>query len=176
MLLLHITGPGEESLRRGARVAYAPSMGSPDRQEACDAAIRSHLDPGEHVLAVGTCNDISERGDTGTTGLLAYVVVTDRKVRWAPYADVRCEAALAFADVIAFSEETVGHRYSIALTHPPMKRPRWGPAHRFLTFAWGNAIVTTPLTRTRLGFSRRDAKAAIVLRRGLANLVPSTDA
>jgi hypothetical protein len=49
------------------------------------------------------------------------------------------------------------------------------PAHRFLTFEWGNAIVTTPLTRTRLGFGRRDANAAIALRRGLGNLVPSTD-
>jgi hypothetical protein len=124
------------------------------------------------VLAVGTCNDISERGNTESTGLLAYVVVTDRKLRWAPGADVRCEAALDFADVTAFSEESVGHRYSITLAHPPLKRPRWGPAHRFLTFEWGNAIVTTPLARTRLAFSRRGTKAAIALRQGLGDLVP----
>ena len=150
-------------------------MQSRNRHEACDAAIRSHLDPGELVLAVGTCNDISERGNTETTGLLAYVVVTDRKLRWAPGADVRCEAALAFGDVTAVSEESVGHRYSIALAHPPLTRPRWGPAHRFLTFKWGNAIVTTPLPYTKLAFSRRGTKAATALRQGLGNLVPSSD-
>jgi len=39
-------------------------------------------------------------------------------------------------------------------------------------FEWGNAIVTMPLTHTKLAFSRRDTKAAVALRRGLADLLP----
>ena len=142
------------------------------RRDALEREIRSRLDPKEEVLAVGGCNDISERGDTSSTGVgYTFVVVTDRKLRWIPHGDLRFEVALDFADVINAAEETVGHRYSIELSHRPLTRARPGPAHRFLKYAWGNAVVTTPLTRTRLGFSRRDTKAAVALRGQLANLL-----
>jgi hypothetical protein len=141
-----------------------------DRFGSCDAAIRSHLDPQEVVLAVGTCHDMTERRSIETTGVIAYVVVTDQSLRWTPDGDVRFEAALAFADVIAVREASAGHRYSVSLAHGPLVRPRWGPAHRFLMFAWGNKIVTEPLTHTELAFSRRETKAATALRGQLRNL------
>jgi hypothetical protein len=90
------------TFRKVGGAAYPRVMKSRrDRFGSCDAAIRSHLDPQEVVLAVGTCHDMTERRSIETTGVIAYVVVTDQSLRWTPDGDVRFEAPLAFADVIA---------------------------------------------------------------------------
>jgi hypothetical protein len=134
-----------------------------DRLDACDAEVRSHLDPDEHVLAVGRCEDITIRGSIDSPGW-TYLMITNARLRWVPHADPTFEAALAFSSVIATRERSSKHRYAIALEHSPLTRSRWAPAHRFLTVEWGNRVVATPLTRTVLAFSRRDTDAAIALR------------
>ncbi len=91
-------------------------------------------------------------------------MVTDRRLRWVPSADMRNEASLNLDDVSSFSEQTIAHRVMVTLEHRPLGRPHHVPAHRFLMFQWGNAVSTDPLPRTRLAFSRRDAEAAIALR------------
>ena len=91
-------------------------------------------------------------------------MITNARLRWVPHADLRFEAALAFSSVTAARERSSKHRYAIALEHAPLTRLHWAPAHRFLTFEWGNRLVATPLTRTVLAFSRRDTDAAIALR------------
>ena len=91
-------------------------------------------------------------------------MVTNRRLRWVPYATLEFEASLALDGVTGVLEALHGHRYAIALDHTPLTRPHTVPAHRLLGFQWGNAVVTTPLTRTKLAFSRRDTKAALALR------------
>lgn len=54
---------------------------------ACDAQVRNHLEPGEHVLAVGRCEDVTEEGRMGP--LRTFVMVTDRAVRWIANLDPR---------------------------------------------------------------------------------------
>ena len=136
--------------------------------ESSDAVVRTHLEPGEHVLAVGRCEDVSERGGPEQGGsTYTYVMVTDRRLRWVPRSDLRFEASLDLDDVTTASERDVAHRYAIALVHRPVVRLHGVPARRFLTFHWGNAHSREPLTRTELAFSRRDTDAASALRRQL---------
>ena len=97
-----------------------------------------------------------------------FIMVTDRMLRWVPDADLELEASLDLRDVTRVWERSFRHRYAIALEHGPLTRPHWVPAHRVLTFAWGDRLVTTPLTRTRLAFSRRDTEAATALRERLS--------
>lgn len=140
--------------------------------DACDAAIRGHLDPDERVLAVGRCEDITQRGGVEQGGAAwTYIMVTDRRLRWVPGANLKFEASLDLTAVKAAWERSVGHRYAIALEHAPLTRPHWVPAHRFLRFEWGNAVVTTPLTGTKLAFSRRDTKAAAALREQVSRYI-----
>jgi hypothetical protein len=134
-----------------------------DRLDDCDAVLRSHLDPDERVLAIGRCEDITIRGSIDSPGW-TYLMITNARLRWVPHADLGFEAALAFSSVTAARERSSKHRYAIALEHAPLTRSHWAPAHRFLTFEWGNRVVATPLTRTVLAFSRRDTDAAIALR------------
>jgi hypothetical protein len=133
------------------------------RVHACYALLRSHLDPDEWIVAVGRCEDITMRGSIDSPGW-TYVMVTNARLRWVPNFDPRFEAALPFNSITAAWERSSKHRYAIALEHAPLTRPHWAPAHRFLTFEWGNRLVWTPLTRTVLAFSRRDTHAAIALR------------
>jgi hypothetical protein len=148
---------------RPAAAGYAGLLTLRDRLNACDAVLRNHLDPHERVLAVGRCEDITIRGSIDSPGW-TYVMITNARLRWVPDADPRFEAALAFSSVTAARERSSKHRYAIHLEHAPLTRPHWAPAHRFLAFEWGNRVVTTPLTRTVLAFSRRDTEAAIALR------------
>jgi hypothetical protein len=142
---------------------YAGLMILRERLDACDAVLRSHRDPDERVLAVGRCEDITIRGSIDSPGW-TYLMITNARLRWVPHADLRFEAALAFRSVTAARERSSKHRYAIALEHAPLTRTHWAPAHRFLTFEWGNRVVATSLTRTVLAFSRRDTEAAIALR------------
>jgi hypothetical protein len=140
-----------------------------DLLDACDVELRGHLEADEHVLAIGRCQDITERGSIELGGAaLTFIMVTDRRLRWVPYASLEFEASLVLDQVTAVSERSLRHRYAVALDHGPLARPHTVPAHRFLRFEWGDAVVTTPLTRTELAFSRRDTKAAQTLREQVA--------
>lgn len=140
------------------------------RLEVCDARVREHLDPDERVLAIGRAEDITERGGPEQGGATwTYVMVTNRRLRWVPHADLRFEAALDLDDVIAVTEEAQAHRYALTLDHRPIHRLHRVPARRFLRFEWGNAYTLDPLTRTRLAFSRQHTAAAVALRAELAS-------
>jgi hypothetical protein len=132
---------------------------------ACETQIRTHLEPGESVLALGRGEDMTERaGAPGWT----FVMVTDRALRWIPHLDLTLEAALRLESVTDATERTDAHRYAVDLEHRPFTRLHHVPAHRFLTFEWGNDFANDVFTRTSLGFSRRDTAAALALRERLA--------
>ncbi len=140
-----------------------------DRLSACDAQVRAHLDPGEHVVAVGRCEDVTERGSIERGGAAwTYVMITDRSLRWVPHADMKFEASLELASVAEVSEETSSHRYAIGLRHQSITRLHRIPAHRFLSFEWGNTLTNGTFSQTKLAFSRRDTQAALALREQLA--------
>ena len=125
------------------------------------------------MVATGRCEDVTdgggpERGGAGWT----LVMITNTTLRWVPRVDLAFEAALALRNVTAFAERTQSHRYSIALKHAPLSRPRTIPAHRLLWFAWGDAVGHDPVTRTELAFSRRDTEAAQALRSALGIVDP----
>jgi hypothetical protein len=137
--------------------------------DTCDVVVRTHLEPGERVLAVGRCEDVTERGDIDQAGgAWTYVMVTNRMLRWAPHAELRFETSLELDTVRRVREESMAHRYGIALEHQPIVRRHHVPKHRFLIFEWGNAVASTPFPVTKLAFSRRDTEAARALRDQLA--------
>jgi hypothetical protein len=143
-----------------------------DLLDTCDSVVRSHLDPDEEVLAVGRCEDITERGTVDQGGAAwTYVMVTDRRLRWVPRARLEFEASLDLDAVTGVSERSVRHRYAIALEHAPLTRRHTVPAHRFLRFAWGSAVVHTPLARTVMAFRRRGTRAAEALREQVSRRV-----
>lgn len=133
---------------------------------ACDAQVRNNLEPGEHVLAVGRGEDVTERGG-GMPGW-TFVMVTDRALRWITHLNLGLEASLDLERVTGVSERMAAHRYAIDLEHRPLRRLYHVPAHRLLTFEWGNDLAIGVFTRTSIAFSRRDTAAALVLRERLA--------
>jgi hypothetical protein len=144
-----------------------------ERLRSCDAALRTHLEDGEQVVAIGRCEDVTdwggpERGSAGGT----FVMITDTKLRWVPHVDLAFEAALALRSVTAYAERTQSHRYSIALKHAPLNRPHLVRAHRFLWFAWGDVVANDPFVKTELAFSRSTTEAAQALRRALGIVDP----
>jgi hypothetical protein len=144
-----------------------------ERLRSCEAALRTHLDDGEQVVATGRCEDVTDRGgpERGSSGG-TFVMITNTKLRWVPGVHLAFEAALELRDVTAFAERTQSHRYSIALKHPPLTRLHTVPAHRLLWFAWGDVFANDPFTRTELAFSRRNTKAAQALRTALGIVHP----
>ena len=143
--------------------------GLKERLESCEADLRARLEPDEHVFAVGRCEDVTDRGgvDQGGAGW-TFVMVTDRCLRWVPGVSPRFETAVDLDDVTDALEQTSAHRYAMTLDHAPVRALRDVPAHRFMTFRWGNATALRTLSRTMLAFSRRDTDAARALRGQLA--------
>jgi hypothetical protein len=137
--------------------------------ESCEADLRTRLEPDEQVVAVGRCEDVTDLGgvDQGGAGW-TFVMVTDRHLRWVPHVSLRFETALDLDDVTAALETTSVHRYAITLAHSPIGALRVVPAHRFMSFQWGNATAVLTLSMTKLAFSRRDTAAARALREQLA--------
>jgi hypothetical protein len=144
-----------------------------ERLRSCDAALRTHLDDGEQVVATGRCEDVTDRGgpERGGAGW-TFVMITNTKLRWVPHVDLAFEAALELRHMTAFAEYTQSHRYSIALKHPPLTRPHTVPAHRLLWFAWGDVVANDPFTKTELAFSRSTTEAARALRTALGIVHP----
>jgi hypothetical protein len=143
--------------------------GLKERLESCEADLRARLEPDELVVAVGRCQDITDLGgiDQGGAGW-TFVMVTDRHLRWVPHVSLRFETAIVLDDVTEALEQISAHRYAMTLHHAPVRALRQVPAHRFMTFQWGNAIALRTLRRTKLAFSRRDTGAARALREQLA--------
>jgi hypothetical protein len=136
-----------------------------DLLAACDGSIRRRLEPDEEVLAVGRCEDVTDRGSIESGGAAwTFVMVTNRRLRWVTRSQLRFEAALDLENVTHVAEQTDGHRYALTLGHDPLRRRHWVPAHRFLIFTWGNAETYEEFRRTRLAFSRPNTVAAQALR------------
>jgi hypothetical protein len=142
--------------------------GLKERLESCEADLRARLEPDEHELAVGRCADVTDRGGVEGGAGWTFVMVTDRRLRWVPGVSLRFETAVDLDDVTDALEQTSAHRYAMTLDHAPVRAIRRVPAHRFLTFRWGNATAVRTLGRTVLAFSRRDTAAARALREQLA--------
>jgi hypothetical protein len=96
-------------------------------------------------------------------------MVTDRRLRWVPHADLRFVASLHLDDVTAATEHMRAHRYAITMDHRAITRLLPVPVRRFLWFEWGNAVSSARLARTKLAFSRRDTAAARALRHQLSS-------
>ena len=151
-------------VRSSAVIATLHRMWFRDRMDRCDGFLRGRLEPGERLVAIGRCEDITGRLDIEQGGAGAtFVMVTDRSLRWVPHVDLRFQARLDLAGVTSATERFAAHRYAIALEHHPIQRPWWVPAHRLLRFEWGNAVEVLSFGRTELAFSRRETEAAIAL-------------
>jgi hypothetical protein len=139
-----------------------------ERLDVCASDLRASLEREERVIAVGRCEDVTDTGsiDAGGAGW-TFVMVTDRRLRWVPRSLPRFEANVDFGDVTDTLEQTSAHRYAMTLVHAPVRALRVVPAHRFMTFRWGDATAVRTLSRTKLAFSRRDTDAARALREQL---------
>jgi hypothetical protein len=137
--------------------------------------LRSHVEPGEHVLAVSR---MDERGRTDADLAPAEIhldvgsafdpiVVTDRRVLWAQSRMAQRTAWLAFDLVRSYTEVTKAHRYALILEHDPIERLQRVHAHRFLRWSWGEAEAVRTRTTTGFAFGRREAAAAVAIRSAL---------
>jgi len=142
--------------------------GLKERLESCEADLRARLEPDERVVAVGRCEDVTDRGSVEGGAGWTFVMVTDRHLRWVPGVSLRFETAVALDDVTHAFEQISAHRYAMTLHHALVRALRRVPAHRFMTFRWGNATALRTLKRTMLAFSRLNTDAARALREQLA--------
>jgi hypothetical protein len=129
--------------------------------------LSARVEPGERILAQGRAfqphSDSFELSQL-ISGPGCAVVVTERRVLWVGRSDQRWVRSLPFAVVRSYVELTQAHRYALALDHEGIERLRWVAAHRFLGWSWGNAEALQPVSRSVLGFSRRDTVAARAIR------------
>jgi hypothetical protein len=157
---------------------YASTVDSFKREFlACDAAIRAHLEMGEHVVAVGRCADITEIGGVDDGGAArTYLMITDRRLRWVESYDLATETSIKLSDITSFSERMLAHRWAILLRHPSVRYRRLRPGRTLPASA--AAILRAdgrlrdepgPITYTEFAFSRRDTAAARALRDALAS-------
>jgi hypothetical protein len=129
--------------------------------------LMARVEPGERVLAQGRAFEPHVDSFDLTmviSGPGCAVVVTERRVLWVSRGDERWVRTLPFAVVRFYVETTQAHRYALALDHESIERLRWVPAHRLLGWSWGNAEEVRSVTRSVLGFSRRDTAAARAIR------------
>ncbi len=142
---------------------------------ACDAAIRAHLEEGEHVVAVGRCADITEIGGVEQGGApRTFLMITDRRLRWVEPYDLATEASIKLSDVTSFRERTLAHRWAILLRHPSVHYRRLWPGRTLPASAAATLRADGrlrdepgPITYTEFAFSRRDTAAARALRDAL---------
>ena len=87
---------------------------------------------GEEVLATGRCADITTTGDLDSAGAAwTYVMVTDRRLLWAP--SIRKIAATCSLDLDAIrrcNEVHWRHRCAMAMHHDPLVRRYFAPNGR----------------------------------------------
>jgi hypothetical protein len=129
--------------------------------------LMARVEPGERVLAQGRA--FEPHGDSFDLTMVisgpgCAVVVTERRVLWVGRGDQRWVRTLAFAVVRSYVEIGQAHRFALSLDHGGIERLQWVPAHRFLGWSWGNAEDLRSVTRSVLGFSRRDTAAARAIR------------
>jgi hypothetical protein len=127
----------------------------------------ARLESGERVLAQGRAfqpHDDSFELSQLISGPGCALVVTERRLLWVSSTDQRWVRTLAFAVARSYVELTQAHRYALEIDHEGVERLHWAPAHRFLGWSWGNAEEVRPVTRSVLGFSRRDTAAARAIR------------
>jgi len=134
-----------------------------------EAHLRAHLEPDEHVIAVGRCEDITLQGDIDSGGAgWTLVMVTDRHIRWVPHGLLRFATAVDLDDVDEAIERTSAHRYAITLRHTKVHALRLVP-DPLRRLSGGEKEAVRELEATRLAFSRRDTEAARALRAQLAD-------
>lgn len=134
----------------------------------------THLDSSERVVARGRMAELGHMGPdrpslsaVGSAGDV--LIVTDRRILWVT-SNPRWVTSLPFELVTSWTEITQAHRYALVLDHREITRLQWVFAHHFLWWSWGNAEGMRARTRSILGFSHRDTKAAQAIRAQLSSL------
>ena len=128
-----------------------------DLMKDSEAAARSHLFVGEEVLATARCADITTTGDLDSAGAAwTYVMVTDRRLLWAP--SIRKLAATCSLDLDAIrrcNEVHWRHRCAMSMHHDPLVRQYFAPNGRQKNWEYTSMdVMFGLLSKTILGFSR----------------------
>jgi len=125
------------------------------------AELEARLRPGEREHARGRTHWLEPPRLLGGS-TYDFLLVTDRRLLWSgwggPIHELTLDAVRSAAD------GTYLHRYTLVLTHDPVERTEWAPAHRLLWFRWGNTTEKRLRRTTTFAFSRRDTEAAAALR------------
>ena len=150
------------TLRFGTMDAYRELV------DAWTSRMRGQLDPGEELLAMVRCEDISAWGGIERGGIgRCYLIVTTRQLLLLPHLDLRFEASVYLDDVTAVTERTLGHRCAITMQHAPLARLHT-ELRQLYPLAIPGDLTRSPLDRTTLALSRRETEAAATLREQLA--------
>jgi hypothetical protein len=132
----------------------------------CEARLRDLVPADETIAAVGTAQELrSLRADIGSGGGVTFLVVTARRVLFAPWAPAKQpHEQIRFDEVSRWADGVQYNAYAVALTHPPMTRREQVPAHKVLWFQWGNAEADVTRTQTIFRFSRPTTEVAMAMR------------
>jgi hypothetical protein len=139
-------------------------------KKECELWLSGLVAADETVVAVGTAEELRSLGpDIGSGGGWTFIVVTPERLlfaRWAqpqrPHEEIRLDEVTRWASGTQYNCE------ALVLTHPPMTRRQWVPAHRILWFKWGNAEADVTRTQTTFRFSRPHTQVAKALHAALS--------
>ena len=118
----------------------------------CEARLRALIPNDEAVVAVGTAEELRELGPE----------IGSARLNSETHYEIR------FDEVKQWASGTQSHRLTIVLTHLPMSRRLWVPAHKILWYQWGNAVADFSLTQTIFRFSRPATQVAKAIHSALA--------
>jgi hypothetical protein len=136
-------------------------------QKDAEVRLRALVPHGEAIVAVGTAEELRElRRDIGSGSGGTFVVVTSHRLVFSELsADTHYEIRLK--EIEGWASGTQYNRLAIVLTHPPIPRRLWVPAHKILWFQWGNAVADFTLIQTIFRFSRPETQTAVAIRSAL---------
>lgn len=138
-------------------------------KKECEARLRGLVPTDESIVAVGTAEKLRSLGpDLGSGAGWTFIVVTPERLlfaRWGspeePHEEIHFDA------VTQWASGTQYNCLAVVLTHPPMTRREWVPAHKILWFKWGDVKADVTRTQTIFRFSRPDTQVATAIQADL---------
>jgi hypothetical protein len=139
-------------------------------KKECEARLRDLVPSNESVAAVGTAEELRSLGpDIGSGAGWTFIVVTPERLLIADWGSPeRPHEEIRLDEVTRWSSGTQYNCEALVLTHSPLTRSQWVPAHRILWFRWGDAQADVTRSETVFRFSRPNTDVAQALHEALS--------
>ena len=139
-------------------------------KKECEERLRGLVPTDEPIVAVGTAEELRSLGsDIGSGGGWTFIVLTSKRLLFAPWGSPdKPHEEIRLDEVTRWASGTQYNCEALLLAHPPITRRQWMPAHKILSFEWGNTEGDVTRSETIFRFSRPDTQLAKALHAAFA--------